>query len=111
MGLLAKRLGENAKRIREARGLSLNALARNAKLSPAYLLSIERGESWPREPKLIALGRALGVDPVVLMAAHLPEKPGVVLDIETARQLFDNLGIQLGAARASKGKKDPSEKE
>ncbi|MCQ4316172.1 XRE family transcriptional regulator [Stutzerimonas zhaodongensis] len=48
--------------IREAKGMSQDALARSAGISPVYLNLIESGERDPGEPIRRALARALEID-------------------------------------------------
>lgn len=48
--------------IREAKGLSQDALARSAGISPIYLNLIETGEREPGEPIRRALARALEIE-------------------------------------------------
>jgi transcriptional regulator with XRE-family HTH domain len=48
--------------LREAKGLSQEALARSAGISPAYLDLIERGERQPGEAIRRALARALEIE-------------------------------------------------
>ncbi len=48
--------------IREAKGLSQDALARSAGISPVYLNLIEMGERDPGEPIRRALARALEIE-------------------------------------------------
>jgi len=55
-----KEFGAYLREYREARGLRLREVARNAEMSHAYLSQVERGE--PRslsDEKLVALGKAL----------------------------------------------------
>ena len=47
--------------LREARGMTQEALARSAGISPAYLALIEQGERDPGEPIRRALARALEI--------------------------------------------------
>ena len=55
-------LGENIRRLREARGLSQNALAAAAGLDQGHLSTIEGGKrANPTAAVLVALARALGV--------------------------------------------------
>ena len=109
VGELSDRLARNIVRLREARQLSGAELCRRSGVDPSHLHKIERGLSWPSDDTLTALARALSVDPAVLLADQIPEKAEVVLDVETARELFEKLGIQLN--RAKRAKKDTPSKE
>lgn len=53
-------LGQNLKRIREARGFSQSELARLIGLTPQAINQIESGKRWPREETAKALAAALG---------------------------------------------------
>jgi transcriptional regulator with XRE-family HTH domain len=53
-------LGIKLKRLREARGLTLSALAARAGLSVSYLAEIELGRKTPKPAKVLALAEALG---------------------------------------------------
>ena len=55
-------VGRNVRRVREARGLSQNALAKAAGLAQAQVWDLEAGRTQsPTAPTLQALGKALGV--------------------------------------------------
>lgn len=53
-------LGLKLKRLREARGLTLSAVAARAGLSVSYLAEIELGRKTPRPARVLALAEALG---------------------------------------------------
>jgi transcriptional regulator with XRE-family HTH domain len=53
--------GAAIRAIREARGTSLRAIAREAGIAPGYLAQIERGERRPRHAKVDRIAQALGV--------------------------------------------------
>jgi transcriptional regulator with XRE-family HTH domain len=64
---LVQRLGENVRRLRNAKGLSQEALALDAGMKRSYLSDLERGT---RNPSVRALGRladALKVEPEELV--------------------------------------------
>lgn len=59
---MATRLGEKLRALRKQKGLTLERLAEQAKLSKSYLWELENRESQrPSAEKLTALGDALGV--------------------------------------------------
>lgn len=59
---MATRLGEKLRALRKERGLTLEKLAEEARLSKSYLWELENRESQrPSAEKLTALGDALGV--------------------------------------------------
>lgn len=58
----ARPLFQDLAAIREAKGLSQDALARSAGISPIYLDLIETGEREPGEPIRRALARALEIE-------------------------------------------------
>ncbi len=60
-------LGNELKRLRERKGLTAFAVAQRARVSPAYMTKLERGDSSPTLDVLKRLARALEVDPAELM--------------------------------------------
>lgn len=54
-------VGDNIKRLREAKGISQRQLAREAGVSQPLLCQIERGTKNPSLPVGLALAAALGV--------------------------------------------------
>jgi len=64
---LRRRLAEATKRLRAARGLTFEALAKRADLSQRYLQKIEVGQANATLGTLAALARGLGVDASVLL--------------------------------------------
>lgn len=66
-------LGTNLRRIRTARGKSLDVVAGLAGISPSYLSRIERGErTLDRRSLIAALARALDVTPVDIVGPAIP---------------------------------------
>lgn len=59
-------IGRNIRRLRQARGLSQEALAHEAGMSMRYLAGLERGEENPSLSFLIKLADALQVSPQAL---------------------------------------------
>ena len=59
-------VGRNVRRLREAKGLSQEALAHSADLTTRYVGGIERGEENPTVAVVGRLADALAVDPAVL---------------------------------------------
>ena len=55
-------LGQRIRRLRNAAGLSQDALAREAGIGRVTLVRLEKGEQTPRYKTLGAIARALGVD-------------------------------------------------
>jgi transcriptional regulator with XRE-family HTH domain len=60
-------LGHAIRNLRRAKGLTIEALAFDARLHPTYLSGIERGERNPTWAKLCGLASALGVPISVLV--------------------------------------------
>jgi transcriptional regulator with XRE-family HTH domain len=60
-------LGRTARRLRESQGLTLADVARRARISSAMLSRLETGRVSPSLETIVALARALGVTPSVLM--------------------------------------------
>lgn len=62
--------GKRLRRLREEKhpGLSLRKLAEKAGIGPGYLSSIERDEERASEKTILALAKALGESPDVLLA-------------------------------------------
>ncbi len=59
----AERLGAEIREVRNARGMTLNALSETVSCSTAYLSRIERGTARVSAVLLAEIGAALGVDP------------------------------------------------
>ena len=60
-------LGQRIRRLRNAAGLSQDALAREAGIGRVTLVRLEKGEQTPRYKTLGAIARALGVDVLDLL--------------------------------------------
>ncbi len=60
-------LGENVRRVRQARGLSQEQLALEAGMKRSYLSELERGLRNPTVRALERLALALGIDPSELL--------------------------------------------
>jgi len=60
------RIGANVRRLRQAKGLSQEALAHEAGMSMRYLAGLERGEENPSLAFLVKLAEALGILPSAL---------------------------------------------
>ena len=61
--------GELARRLRQDKGISLRKFAEMVGMSPAYLSRVERGEfPPPAEDKVVAMAKALGIDPDEFLA-------------------------------------------
>ena len=61
-------LGQRIRRLRNAAGLSQDALAREAGIGQVKLVRLEKGEQTPRYRTLDAIARALGADVSDLLA-------------------------------------------
>jgi len=73
-----KDLGQAVRRLRQARRLSLEALAADAHMHPTYLSAIERGLRNPTWTKLCGLARALDITLYQLVHAAEAEAYGAV---------------------------------
>ncbi len=63
-------VGANVRRLRNERGLSQEALADEADLTPRHLGRIERGEGNPTVAMLGRLARVLGVHPTAFYSEN-----------------------------------------
>jgi transcriptional regulator with XRE-family HTH domain len=82
----ARRIGDNVRRARRARGLSLETLAGLAGRSSGWLSQIERGlRPLERRSDIAALANALLVSPTDLLAVEFP--PGIAGEPEGIPQL------------------------
>jgi transcriptional regulator with XRE-family HTH domain len=64
------KVGREVQRLRVERGLSKRGLALESGMSATYVTRLERGDfGAPHPHSLVALARALDVDPRVLLAA------------------------------------------
>lgn len=79
-----QRIGPAVRRLRRERGMTLDALADAAKISPSHLSRLERSQTLPSFPVLAKISDALGVD--VNEFVRL-ERDVVKLDEEFARYL------------------------
>jgi transcriptional regulator with XRE-family HTH domain len=69
-------LGRAVRRLREARRLSIEALAGDASMHPTYLSAIERGLRNPTWAKLCGIAEALGITIAALARAAEAEAFG-----------------------------------
>jgi transcriptional regulator with XRE-family HTH domain len=72
-------LGRTARRLRESQSLTLADVARRARISSAMLSRLETGRVSPSLETIVALARALGVTPSVLMQRVGAEDGGAQL--------------------------------
>lgn len=73
--------GEKLKRLRKARGMSLQQVSVESGVSPSYISRLERNEKQsPSFPILVELARALKVD-VLTLAEGLVEQEDEVVDL------------------------------
>jgi transcriptional regulator with XRE-family HTH domain len=82
----AASIGRVARRIREELGLTLANVAQEARISPGMLSRLETGQVSPSLETIVALSRALGVRPALLLqevgetdggAQHVPHGHGL----------------------------------
>lgn len=85
-------LGEDVRRLRRARDLSLEALAERAGLSTNYVGSIERDRRDPSLSSVRAMAKALGVPLSELLGDRT--SPVTPVGLEAAR-LFDRLPVRV----------------
>jgi transcriptional regulator with XRE-family HTH domain len=88
-----QRVGPTIKALRQTQGLSLNALADEAGISPSHLSRIERGLTVPSYDVLDRVADALGSD---LTRLRSEEETARTVDGELDA-LFDDLGLLDGA--------------
>lgn len=77
---LARAVGLRVRELRQARGLSLSELARQASLGKGTLSELESGQRNPTLETLYALSAPLGVGLASLIAEHAETKAGISLD-------------------------------
>ncbi len=86
-GIRSMTLGENVRRMRIQRGLSLRVLAARAEVSPSYLSEIERDKRGaPTAPVLERLANGLGVT----VDAILGREPSATPLLDEAEAAFAN---------------------
>jgi transcriptional regulator with XRE-family HTH domain len=93
------------KQIRKERGLSQQALATLAGMSPSYYADLERGDKQANARRIEGIAKALGVEPVDLIESDVP-----IEDVKMRTQ-YDGLDEDqkvlvrhLVASLAAKGK-------
>ncbi len=89
-------LSSNLRRLREAKGLSQDALAEAAGLSRAGYRNLEAGESEPRAATVMALARALDTSPADLIRAAPPLPPA---RFRSAKRLKEREQLLIRVAR------------
>lgn len=65
--ILMKQFGENLKKFRNERNLSVRALADLADMDYTNISNIENGQSNPSMTTVVFLAEALGIDPAKLL--------------------------------------------
>jgi transcriptional regulator with XRE-family HTH domain len=88
------KLGQEIRRRREARGMTLEMLAETAELTPNYIGSVEIGKRDPSLSTVLALAKGLGVRPGELFGtiAELSQTA------EEAARLFDTMTPEMQKA-------------
>ena len=86
-------VGERLREARQARGVSLRALARDIGVSPSLISQIETGKSQPSVSTLYAITSALGISVEYVFQAR--ETP-VAVDLPAPATLLDVLGSARG---------------
>jgi transcriptional regulator with XRE-family HTH domain len=69
-GDLQRRLGQNLRRLRKAKGLSQEAFADTLHINRTYIGGLERGERNVTLRTVERIALSLGVDPADLLAEH-----------------------------------------
>lgn len=64
--MLKPTAGDTLRHARWAKGLSINDLAKEAKVSPTTIIRLERGEEISRGDRVYALAEVLDIDPAPL---------------------------------------------
>ncbi|ATN35454.1 transcriptional regulator [Rhizobium sp. ACO-34A] len=67
---MAQIFGENVRRIRLERGLTLEAMAAEVDLAYSYLGGIERGQKNPTLDVVERIAKVLDTDPLILLTRH-----------------------------------------
>jgi len=85
-------LGQNLRSIRQARDISLNALAESSGYSKGYLSKVENGHAQPPIATLMKVAQCLGVTMNQLFEGRLPssdrDQPVAVLTRRTEREVM-----------------------
>lgn len=78
---MEQNFGEYLKKLREGRGLSMNALAERSGVSVAHISRMERNQRTEPSPDIIRkLSSVLGhFEDMMVLVGHLPAKPGLSL--------------------------------
>lgn len=71
---MAEVFGKNVRRVRQAKGLTLEAMADEVGLAYSYLGEIERGRKNPTLDVVERIAEVLGADPIELLSASKPSK-------------------------------------
>ena len=104
--------GQEVRRARTNRGLTLDALAAATGMAKSYLSQIETGYAPPpRDEKIAKIARALGLDEGALVAkAHLSQLPAGTMErirrlarLARLREMFDSAEEMMRALAAAKG--------
>ena len=93
-------LAERVRALRAQQGLTLQALARRARLSPRFLVQVEQGEANISVRKLAGLAEALDTTPSALLTAPAGPRPRA----RAALPVVALLGLR-GAGKSTDGRK------
>jgi transcriptional regulator with XRE-family HTH domain len=72
----AESFGRKLRRLREAEGLSIEELAIQLNMKPAYLAKLEKDEILPPVAEILTISRRLAVQPSTFMPGPKPGKAG-----------------------------------
>jgi transcriptional regulator with XRE-family HTH domain len=96
-------IGSRVRRLREAQGLSLRALARSSGMTPTGVSLVEQGKSTPTSTTIEKLSRALGVEPGVLFGEPISKTPPP----QTMEELLEAAGVEGRELARSYSKDSP----
>ena len=86
-----KQFGKRLRTVRKAAKITQEEAAERAELNPKYLGQIERGEKRPSFDAIMALAKALRVEPEVLFRMDSGEA-----DVKALRKIIETLLRQCG---------------
>jgi transcriptional regulator with XRE-family HTH domain len=83
-------MGRKLRELREAAGISLRELAREAKISAPFLSDVELGRRFPKDETLAVIGKRLGV-PLEILKEH--DTRSAVNDLKRMADAAPSLGF------------------